>query len=63
MIIKKDPAAAAKRDIADILRNHEWLFLVNAGAYEGDSYILYDLLADLVYDIRQGKTFGRGAIN
>jgi hypothetical protein len=62
MIIKKDPAKQAKADIADILRNHEWLYLRESGDHTPD-WIDYEMLSDLVYDLVKGKTFGRGAIN
>lgn len=63
MIIKRDPVKAAKADIADILRNHEWLIHRNFGPPINECDIDFDMLADLVYDIKQGRTFGRGAIN
>lgn len=63
MRIKRDPVKSAKEDIADILRNHEWLIHREAGPPINECWIDYEMLADLVYDIKQGKTFGRGAIN
>jgi hypothetical protein len=62
MKIKQDPAKQAKAQIADILRNHEWLILRESGDHTPD-WIDYEMLADLVYDIVRGKTFGREAIN
>lgn len=62
MKIKKDPVKAKKAQIAEILRNHEWLYHERHSPMF-DCSINEDLLADLVYDISQGNTFGRGEIN
>ena len=53
---------AAKVDIADILRNHEWLYHERHSPMF-DCSINYELMADVVWDLIQGRTFGRGAIN
>jgi hypothetical protein len=62
MKIKRDPVKAAKVDIADILRNHEWLYHERHSPMF-DCSINYELMADVVWDLIQGRTFGRGAIN
>ena len=62
MKIRKDPVKAKKAQIAEILRNHEWL-MHELHSSQAECHINFDLLADLVYDIYQGNTFGRGEIN
>ena len=51
MKIKADPRAKRLRAIKDVLQRHEWLFLQHAGPPINKSYIDYDLLSELVYDL------------
>lgn len=51
MKIRQDPRAQRIRAIKEHLERHEWLFLCHAGAPINESWINYELLADLVYDL------------
>jgi hypothetical protein len=50
--IKRDPKAEAISEIAEVLRNHEWLFFRVDPPLD---WIDYPMLADLVYDMIQQR--------